>query len=115
MPIFDLDEVSKGTSPILFIINAFIAALLAAILVYQKFINKYEHKPTPSQPINNCNKFAAVTNTIMKKVNKDKYDKNLGKCGSLYIYSIEYKCTQKEIPTITNNITLVNASNKNSQ
>jgi hypothetical protein len=51
----------------------------------------------------------------MKKVNKDKYDKNLGKCGSLYIYSIEYKCTQNEIPTITNNITLVNASNKNSQ
>jgi len=28
------------TSPILFIINAFIAALFAAILVYQKFIKK---------------------------------------------------------------------------
>jgi hypothetical protein len=28
------------TSPILLIINAFIAALFAAILVYQKFINK---------------------------------------------------------------------------
>jgi len=28
------------TSPILFMIKAFIAALFAAILVYQKFINK---------------------------------------------------------------------------
>lgn len=63
---------NKLTSPILLIINAFIAALFAAILVYQKLINKYEHKPTPSQPINNCKKFPAVTNKIIKKVNKDK-------------------------------------------
>jgi hypothetical protein len=32
---------------------ALIAALLANILVNQKLINKYEHKPTPSQPRNN--------------------------------------------------------------
>jgi len=32
---------------------AFNAALLAKILVNQKLINKYEHKPTPSQPTNN--------------------------------------------------------------
>jgi hypothetical protein len=32
---------------------ALMAALLACILVNQKFINKYEHKPTPSHPINN--------------------------------------------------------------
>jgi hypothetical protein len=54
------------------IIKAFIAALFAAILVYQKFINKYEQKPTPSQPKNNCKKLPAVTNIIIKNVNKDK-------------------------------------------
>jgi hypothetical protein len=42
----------KKTSAILFIIIAFNAALLANIRVYQKLINKYEHNPTPSQPIN---------------------------------------------------------------
>ena len=47
----------KKTSAILFIIIAFKAALFANILVNQKFINKYEHKPTPSQPINNCKKY----------------------------------------------------------
>jgi hypothetical protein len=45
---------NKEISPNLFIIIAFIAALLAAILVDQKFINKYDIIPTPSQPINNC-------------------------------------------------------------
>lgn len=40
-------------SETLFIIKAFKAALLAKIRIYQKFINKYEHKPTPSQPMNN--------------------------------------------------------------
>jgi hypothetical protein len=43
----------KNTSAILFITIAFNEALLANILVYQKLINKYEHKPTPSQPKNN--------------------------------------------------------------
>jgi hypothetical protein len=40
-------------SPILLIIIAFIADLLACILVNQKLIKRYEHKPTPSQPMNN--------------------------------------------------------------
>jgi hypothetical protein len=62
----------KNTSAILFIIIAFKAALLANILVNQKFINKYEHKPTPSQPTNNCIKLDDVTNISIKKVNKDK-------------------------------------------
>lgn len=38
--------ISKNTSPNLFIINAFNAALLANILEYQKLIKKYETKPT---------------------------------------------------------------------
>jgi hypothetical protein len=51
---------------------AFIAALLACILVNQKLIKRYEHNPTPSQPINNCNKLFAVTKTSIKNVNSDK-------------------------------------------
>jgi hypothetical protein len=70
---------AKPTSPILLITIAFIADLFAWILVYQKFINKYEHNPTPSHPINNCNRLSPVTNIIMKNVNNDKYDINLGK------------------------------------
>lgn len=59
-------------SPILFNTIAFIAALPAEILVYQKLINKYEHKPTPSQPINSCKKLFDVININIKKVNNDK-------------------------------------------
>jgi hypothetical protein len=44
--------IKKNISVILFITIAFKAALLAKILVYQKLINKYEHNPTPSHPIN---------------------------------------------------------------
>lgn len=51
---------------------AFNAALPARTLENQKDINKYEHTPTPSQPINNCTKLEEVTKTNMKKVNKDK-------------------------------------------
>lgn len=38
----------KLQSPTRFTINAFIAALLACILLYQKFTNIYEHTPTKS-------------------------------------------------------------------
>jgi hypothetical protein len=51
---------------------AFIADLLPSILVNQKLINKYEHNPTPSHPINNCNKLSPVTKIIIKKVKRDK-------------------------------------------
>jgi hypothetical protein len=47
----------KNTSAIRFIIIAFNAALLANKRVNQKLINKYEHKPTPSHPINICTKY----------------------------------------------------------
>jgi len=62
----------KKTSAILFIIIAFSAALFANKRVNQKFINKYEHKPTPSQPTKTCIRLSEVTNNIIKKVNKDK-------------------------------------------
>jgi hypothetical protein len=62
--------------------SAFIAALLAWTLVNQKFINKYEHKPTPSHPRKSCKKLSPVTSIIIKKVNRDRYDMNRGRCGS---------------------------------
>lgn len=94
---------------------AFIAALPAAILVYQKLINRYEHNPTPSQPINNCRKLLAVININMKKVNKDKYAKNLGSCGSSDIYDVEYICTIQETIVTTINIVTDKLSNKKIQ
>jgi len=51
---------------------AFKAALFASIRVYQKLISKKEHKPTPSQPMNNCIKLSEVTRIIIKKVNKER-------------------------------------------
>jgi len=64
--------INNAKSPILFTSIAFIAALFANILVYQKLINKYEDNPTPSHPINICTKFSAVTNNNIKNVNNDK-------------------------------------------
>ena len=95
---------ANPTSPIRFTTMAFIADLLACILVYQKLIKRYEHNPTPSHPINNCNKLSDVTNTIMKNVNKLKYDINRGKCGSSPIYSVEYMCTNAD--TVVTNISI---------
>ena len=67
------------------ITNAFIAALFAWILVYQKLINKYEHKPTPSQPKNKITKLSPVINNSIKNVNNERYDINRDKCGSCAI------------------------------
>jgi hypothetical protein len=72
----------KKTSAILFMIIAFSAALFANILVCQKFISKYEHKPTPSQPTNNCTKLSEVTNSTIQNVNKPKKQRNLTIKGS---------------------------------
>lgn len=76
-------------SPTRFTNIAFIAALLAWILVNQKLINKKEDKPTPSQPTNICKKLLLETKISIKKVNKERYDINLGKWGSSAIYSVE--------------------------
>ena len=73
---------AKPKSPTLFTIKAFIAALFAESFLYQNPINKYEHKPTPSHPKNNCKKLSDTTNAIMAKVNNDRYDMNLGLLGS---------------------------------
>jgi len=62
----------KNKSPILFIRNAFVAALPACWRVYQKPINKYEHNPTPSQPIKSTKKLAEETSINIKKEKKDK-------------------------------------------
>ena len=72
----------KAKSATRFTTKALIAALFAWRRVYQKLISKYEHNPTPSQPRNNITKLSPVTNINIKNVNKDKYDINLGRCGS---------------------------------
>lgn len=64
--------INNITSAILLIIIAFKAALLAKIRVNQKLISKYEQRPTPSQPINNCIRLSELTNKSMKKVKSDK-------------------------------------------
>jgi len=63
-------------------IIALFAALLAWTLVNQKLISKKEQIPTPSHPKNRIKALFAVTKTIIKKVNKDRYAINLGTCGS---------------------------------
>jgi len=67
-------------APTLFIVKANIAALFACIREYQKLINKYETIPIPSQPTNITKKLEPETNNNIKKVNNDKYEKNLWLC-----------------------------------
>ena len=67
-----LIPVSKNRSPILLIINALVAALPAWARVCQKPISKYEHKPTPSHPINSTKKIQNETNNKIKNVNSEK-------------------------------------------
>jgi hypothetical protein len=54
---------------------ALIADLLACILVYQKFISKYEANPIPSQPKNITSKLSADISISMKNVNNDRIPK----------------------------------------
>ena len=78
-------------------------------------MSKNEHKPTPSQPKNNCKKLLEVTNIIIKKVNKDMYDINLETCGSSDIYPQEYTCTNVETKVTTSSIVTDRLSNKKAQ
>lgn len=82
---------TMNISPILFTITAFIADFIACNLVRQKLIKINEHIPTPSQPINKKIKLSELTNKFIKKVKRDKKLKKLGKKGSFFIYSVEYK------------------------
>lgn len=72
-------------SPIRLTSMAFKADFNAGRRVFQKLINKYEHKPTPSQPKNKTIKLSEVTRINIKKTNKHKYEINLGKLGSEYM------------------------------
>ena len=51
---------------------AFIATLSARSHVNQKWINKYEARPTPSHPRNNWRELSPITNIGIKKVRMDK-------------------------------------------
>ena len=70
---------NKNKSLTLFTNTAFKAALFAAILEYQKLINKKEHNPTPSHPQKTNNKLSPTTKNNIKNVNNSKYIKNLSK------------------------------------
>ena len=67
----------KAKSATLFTTKALIAALFAWSRVFQKLINKYEQRPTPSQPRNNITKLSPKTSKSIKKVNNERYEKNL--------------------------------------
>ena len=51
----------------------------------------------------------------MKNVKSDKYDINLGRCGSYAIYSVEYKWTIEETNVTTQHMTTVNESKRKPQ
>ena len=50
----------------------YIAAELADSFLNQNPIKKYEQRPTPSHPKNNCKKLSEVTSISIENVNKDK-------------------------------------------
>ncbi len=72
----------KATSAILFTNKAFNADRVALIRENQNPIKRNEQTPTPSHPRKRTSKLSAVTKSNIKKVKRDKYDINLGKCGS---------------------------------
>jgi len=87
--------------------TAFIADFMACNLVLQKLIKIKEHIPTPSQPINKKIKLSEDTSKFIKNVKSDKKLRKLGKNGSFFIYSVEYKCTTNDkVLTTTNNETV---------
>jgi len=61
----------KARSLIRFINRAFIAALLAEILVNQKLMSKKEQRPIPSHPKNITIKLSAATRISIKKVKRE--------------------------------------------
>jgi hypothetical protein len=69
----------------------------------------------PSQPKNITIKLSAVTKNNIKPVKSDKYDINRLRCGSPFIYSVEYKWTKDETPQTTINIVVDNASKQKLQ
>jgi len=73
---------TKTLSPILFKTIAFKAAFNPVILEFQKLINKKEHKPIPSHPINKTIKLEALTNISIKKVKSDNNEINFNKFES---------------------------------
>ena len=61
----------KPKSPTRLTRNAFIFAKIAVGLVYQKPINKYDTRPTASQPKNNCRKLLLITSINIENVNSE--------------------------------------------
>ncbi len=58
------------TSPMTFVTNALRAAITADVRSYQNPIRRYEHRPTPAQPMISQTKFPARTSSSMEKTNR---------------------------------------------
>ena len=67
--------IKNPKSPTLFITNALLPAFAAAGFLDQNEINKYELKPTNSQPKNITKKFDDMTRSNIEKTKKLKYTK----------------------------------------
>jgi hypothetical protein len=102
--------IKNARSPTLLTVTAKMDDLFAWIRKYQKLISRYEQIPTPSQPTKIKKRLLEHTKMYIKKVNNDRYEKNLGLCGSNAIYSTEYNWANNDIVLITNNIVQVNGS-----
>ena len=61
----------KPKSPTRLTKKAFMLAKIAVGLLYQKPINRYDTKPTASQPKNSCSKLLLITSISMAKVNSE--------------------------------------------
>jgi hypothetical protein len=62
-------------SPTRFVMKAFLPATAAELRSNQNEINKYEHRPTPSQPMNVSRKLEPSTSTSIEAANRFMYAK----------------------------------------
>ena len=72
--------------------------------VFQKLIKRKEQTPMPSHPKKSTIKLSALTSISIKKVNKDKKEKNFIILLSDCMYPIENKWTMPEIKVTISSI-----------
>ena len=72
----------KPKSPTRLVTNAFLPATAAELRSNQNEISRYEHRPTPSQPMNVTRKLEPSTSTSIDAANRLRYAKNRLKRGS---------------------------------
>src|SRR3954466_5110609 len=93
----------KPKSPTRLVTNAFLPATAAELRSNQNEIKRYEHRPTPSQPMNVSRKLEPSTSTSIDAANRLRYAKNRLKRGSPCMYPIAYRWMSAPAP-VTNRI-----------